>query len=97
MENNLIKLKLYQLLAEIQKNMLNKIQREARNNVEYLKDNDKSDNAILWMEYISNPAKWEYSSILSKEDKKLLETIEYLLDDDADKICRYSEWKPTKF
>ncbi len=92
MANEKMELKAYKLLAQLRGQMLGKISHEAKNKAEYLKD--KPEEAQLWMEYISNPAKWDYCGLLSKEDKKVLETIEYLLNDEAKEIIRYKEWTP---
>lgn len=92
MGNEDIELKAYKLLAQIRGSMLSKITFEARNRVEY--DKDKPEKSQLWMEYISNPDKWDYCGILSKEDKHVLETIEYLLNDDYTEIRRYKGWNP---
>ncbi len=35
---------------------------------------DKPEEVRLYVEHISNPAKWDYCGFLSKEDKKVLET-----------------------
>jgi len=89
-----MELKVYQLLAKIRNGMLSKIRHEAINKTEYCQD--KPDRVLEWMEFIANPAKWDYSGLLSKEDKKLLEVLEYLIDDDMTEIRQYKEWKPIK-
>lgn len=89
-----MELKAYKLLSQLRGRMLNRIQMEARNKTEYCKD--KPEDSAEWMEYISNPARWDYCGLLSQEDKSALETIEYLLDDDMKEIRRYKEWKPTE-
>jgi len=92
MTNEKMELKAYKLLAELRRQMLSRIKHEARLKTEFCKD--KPEESQLWMEYISNPAKWDYCGIISKEDKKVLETLEYLLDDEMSEIRRYNEWKP---
>lgn len=87
-----MKLKAYQLLSEIKDKMLRKIMQEARNRTEY--DKDKPEESALWMEYISNPDKWEYCGLLSDQDKKVMETLEYLLNDEMVVIRKYVGWKP---
>lgn len=49
-----------------------------------------------WIEGIANPAKWDYFGLLSKEEVRELELLEYLLNDDRNEIVRYAEWKPQK-
>jgi len=73
-------LKAYKLLAKIRGVMLSRIEHEARNKAEYCKD--KPEDSQKWMEYIANPEKWDYCGLLAKEEKKVLEVLEYLLDDD---------------
>lgn len=90
--NDEMKLKAYKLLAEIHESMISRITHEARTRTEYGKD--KPEESQKWMEYIGNPAKWDYCGLLKKEDIKVLETLEYLLDDDMKEIRRYKEWKP---
>jgi hypothetical protein len=85
-------LKAYKLLAQLRGQMLSRIEHEAKNKTEYCKDKPEKSQEL--MEYISNPAKWDHCGLLSKEDKKVLETLEYLLNDDAKEIKRYTEWKP---
>jgi len=87
-----MELKAYKLLAELQGRLLARIKDKIRNKVEYCKD--KPDEIFELMEYISNPAKWDYCGLLSKEDKAVLETIEFLLDDKMENIRKYGEWKP---
>lgn len=87
-----IEIKAYKLLAEIRGNMLSKIQHQARICVEYKKE--KPDELYEWFEYIANPDKWDYCGILKKEDKAVLEVLEYLLNDDEKELIKYKEWKP---
>jgi len=87
-----MELKAYKLLAQIRSGMLERIKMEAMNKVEYCKD--EPEESQKWMEYISNPDKWDYCGLLNKENKATLETIEYLLNDDMDELRRYKEWKP---
>jgi len=79
-----IELKAYKLLAKIRGKMLSKIQHEARNKVEFCKD--KPEEYQKWIEYIANPEKWDYCGLLKKEEKKELEILEYLLDDNMKEI-----------
>jgi len=74
-----MELKAYKMLAQIRGSMLSTIEREARNKVEYCKD--KPEESQKWMGHIANPEKWDFCGLLRKEDKKLLEMLEYLLDD----------------
>jgi len=87
-----MELKAYKLLAQLRYDMLSRIQNEARNKVEYRKDKPEESQQLL--EYIANPAKWDHCGLLRKEDKKLLEILEFLLDDNAAEIRPYGEWKP---
>jgi hypothetical protein len=45
-------------------------------------------------EYIANPAKWDYCGLLSKDEKAVLEMLEFLVDDSQKEIRKYKEWKP---
>lgn len=62
--------------------------------VEYRQD--KPEDVMKEMEHIADASKWDYSGLLNKEDKAVLETLEYLLDDDREEIRRYTHWEPTK-
>lgn len=72
-------LKAYKILANIRGAMLSRIEHEARNKTEYCKD--KPEESQKWMEYIADPSKWDYCGLLKKEEKAVLETLEYLLND----------------
>lgn len=86
-----MELKAYKLLAQLRGNILGKIELEARRKFEFSNDPEEHKKVL---ENISNPAKWDYCGLLNKEDKKVLETLEYLLDDDMTEIRRYKEWTP---
>lgn len=92
--SDVMKLKTYKLLAEIRGKFLSRIISDARNKTEYFKDN--VEELSKFTEFIANPKKWDYCGMLSKEDIKVLETLEYLLDDEQDEIYPYPEWKPYK-
>ena len=77
MEN--MELKAYKLLAELRGKALNKIRFEAANKIQYCEKTPEEFK--IWMGYIGDIEKWDYSGILSKEDLKVLETLEYLLND----------------
>lgn len=88
-----ITVKAKDMLLQIRSNMLASIQQRARNIVEYNKG-DKPDEMLELFGNIANPAKWDYCGLLSKQDITTLEVLEYLLNDNQDKISRYKEWKP---
>lgn len=89
-----MELKAYKILAQIQGNMLSWITAKARNRVEYgAKDTTEAQKLC---EVISDPLQWDHHGLLDKADKKVLETIEYLLNDEQKEIRRYKEWKPIK-
>ncbi|MFA7307587.1 MAG: hypothetical protein WC026_13045 [Hyphomicrobium sp.] len=94
MANEKMELKAYKLLADLQGKLLDRITLEAERKAEYCKD--KPEESQKWMEYISNPDKWDYCGLMSKEDMKVLDTIEYLLNNDATEIKKRKEWKPSK-
>ncbi len=75
-----MELKAYKMLAELRSSMLERIRHEARNRVEY--PNTEPNQSVIWMEYISNPAKWDHCGLLRKEDIAVMETLEYLLNDE---------------
>ena len=81
-----IEYKAYKLLAELRKSLLTKIVHEAKNKVQY---SDNPEDMKKWMEYISNPEKWDYSGIMRKEDLRIMEVLEYLVNDDANEIIKY--------
>jgi hypothetical protein len=82
-----IEYKAHKLLAELRKSLLTKIIHEAKNKVEYCQD--KPEELKKWMEYISNPEKWDYCGIMRKEDLRVMEVLEYLVNDDANEIIKY--------
>ncbi len=82
--SNNIESKAYRLLAEIREKMLSRIIFEAKNHVEYKKD--KPEDSQKFMEYISDASKWDYCGLLSKEDKAILEVLEYIVDDNQNDI-----------
>lgn len=87
-----MELKIHKILSDIRDGMLRKVIFESRNRVEYCQD--KPEEFVKWMEYFANPDKWDHCGLLSSEDKKVLETLEYLLDDNMVEIRRYKKWKP---
>lgn len=94
MSNKNMELKAVRILADIRGELIGNIRHQVRNKVQYSKDDP--DDVFKEMEFISNPAKWEYCGLLKKEDMKVMEVLEYLLDDNQDGIIPYKEWKPTK-
>ena len=92
MECKNIELKAYKMLAEIRKMMLSRINSKLANCVEYRKGNPEEIFEII--QNLTNPEKWDYCSLLDEEDKKVLETLEYLIDDEMAEIRNYKEWKP---
>lgn len=93
--SNEMELKAYKMLAQIRGSMLSSIRQRAMNKVEYGKIEKPEELTDLY-EYIANPDKWEYCGLLSKEQKAILETLEYLLNDDQKEPFKYKEWKPLK-
>lgn len=94
MENDNMKLKAYKRLAELRGKMFSKILYEARNKTEYAHLDSNTEKEIRkWIGAIANPDKWEYFGILSKEDMRELETLEFLLNDDKTEMEKYKEWK----
>lgn len=91
-DNKHMELKAYKILAEIRGSMLSTIIREARNKMEYYNPNEP-DNVIKLLQHIANPAKWDYCGLLRKEDMKVLEILEFLLDDSMTESRPYKEWK----
>ena len=77
-----MELKAYKLLAQLRGSALSAIQHNASNKTQYCKDD--TEEIKKWLEYIGNPGKWDYCGILSKKDKKVLETLEYLVNDDRE-------------
>ena len=92
MTSNNMELKAYKLLAQLRLQMLNHVRREARNCVEYRKD--KPEDVFKVMEHISNPGKLEYCGLIRKEDKLVMETLEYLLNDELSEIWINKDWAP---
>ncbi len=90
--NNNMELKAHKILHDIYARMFNRIWNTARNCVEYKKE--KPDEVFKEMEHISNPAKWDYCGILSKEDMAVLEVLEYLMNDDQTEIRKHKSWEP---
>ena len=93
--NKKMELKAVRILADIRGELLRNIDRQARNKVQYFKDNP--EEVFKQMEFISNPGKWDYCGLLHKEDIKVMEVLEYLLDDKQDEIIPYKEWTPPKY
>lgn len=89
-----MELKATKMLLNIYSGMFSSIRQTARNCVEYRKD--KPDEVFKEMEHIANPAKWDYCGLLNKEDKAILETLEYLLNDDMKEVRKYKHWQPTE-
>lgn len=87
-----MELKAYKILYETYLRMFMRIRTTACNCVEYRKD--KPEEVFKEMEYISNPDKWDYCGILNKQDKAVLETLQYLLNDNNQEIQRYTGWQP---
>lgn len=90
-----MELKAYKMLAELRGSMLSQIDRITKNNAEFRKD--KPDELYEAIESIANPSKWDKHSIISKENIAVLEVLEFLLNDNQEKIHKYQEWKPTKY
>ncbi len=87
----LMELKAYKLLAELRGNMLSFIRNEAKTKIVY--NSNKPEEMSKLLLHIADPSKWNYCGLLKNEDKKVLETLEYLLNDDDIEIYRYKEWK----
>lgn len=90
--NKQMELKATKMLMKIYRSMFFQIRQRAMNCVEYRKD--KPEDVYEQMAHIANPAKWDYSGLITKEDKAVLETLEYLLDDNQEEIYKYKEWNP---
>ena len=86
-----IEFKAYKLLSDIRGRMLSSIDSKAKIAVEYRKS--KPEEMHEDFKYIADPAKWDHASILSKENKAVLEVLEYLLNDNQTEIRPYKEWK----
>lgn len=82
MESKNIELKAYKLLAELRGKALNTIKFEASNKTQYCENNPEEFK--IWIGYIGSAEKWDYCGILSKENLKVLETLEYLLNDSVE-------------
>lgn len=95
MSNEKMELKAYKLLAELRGELIGNIRHQVRNKVQYSKDDP--EDVFKQMEYISNPAKWDYCGLLKKEDMKVLSTLEFLLDDKQEINSPYREWTPPKY
>jgi len=95
MSNKKMELKAVKILSDIRGELLNNIQHQVRNKVQYFKDNP--EEVFKQMEFISNPGKWDYCGLLHKEDIKVMEVLEYILDDKQDGIIPYKEWTPPKY
>jgi len=95
MSNEKMELKAYKLLAEIRGSLLNQIIHDAKNKIQYKQDD--IDELRTLAEYISNPKKWDYTGYIHKEDIKVMEVLEFLLNDDQEKIIPYKEWTPPKY
>ena len=88
-----MELKAYKMLSEIRGSILSRIFQESRNVVEFNSSPEKMEEKFR---NISNPGKWDYCGLLSKEDKRTLEVLEYLINDDRKEIFKYKDWDPSK-
>lgn len=79
-----IELKAYYLLSRIRGAMLSRIEHEAKNKAMYC--TEKPEESQLWMGYIADSSKWDYCGLLKKEEKSVLEVLEFLLDDNMDEM-----------
>jgi hypothetical protein len=79
-------LKIQKKLASLRDSMLNTIYHRAVNLLQYSKD--KPDEFVNFVESIAMPEKWDYNGILSKEDKQLLEFLEFLADDKKTEVYK---------
>lgn len=92
MPSDKFELKAYKMLATIYAGMFHTVRSTAMRCVEYRQD--KPEEVMKEMEHIANPDKWDYCGLLNKDNKAVLETLEFLLDDDMGKIRIYNAWKP---
>ena len=89
-----MEVKAVRILADIRGQLLDRIIHDAKIKMEYQRDD--IDELRKLAEYISNPKKWNYTGYLHNEDIKVMEVIEFLLDDNQDEIIPYKEWTPPK-
>lgn len=92
--NKDMELKAYKILAETYKSMFYHVMDRARNCVQY-KSNTPED-IIDVLSSISNPEKWDYSGLISKERQAVLDTVEYLLNDELTEITKRKPWQPSR-
>lgn len=81
-----IELKIYRKLYELNSAVLRTIISRAQDRIEYrdrvhVEEKEKRD--IELMESIANKEKWDYYGICNNDKIKLMEFLEYLLDDKA--------------
>lgn len=79
-----LELKAYQELARLHGQLLSSLIYKAKHTMEYFKDNPEEMKKA--MEFMATPNKWDHSGLLSKEDKKVLEMLEYLINDELIEI-----------
>jgi tyrosyl-tRNA synthetase len=87
-----MELKAYKKLEDLYSSMFWVVMDKIRRCVEYRKD--KPDDIYQELLNISNPDKWDYCGVISKEDKAVLEMLEYLLDNTEKNIVKYKAWHP---
>ena len=91
MKSEIAEVKIYKLLYGIQQNMLSRIMYDAQNIVQFSEGKPELTEKLINM--ITTPSKWDYYGFVSKEDKRLMEVLGYLLDDEAKDIGTYKDFK----
>ena len=82
-----LELKAYKQLAEIRGRLLEAIIFKCKNiSSEYF--DDKPERHTELIKFISDSSKWEYCGLLKDKDKSVLETLEYLLNDNMNDIIK---------
>lgn len=87
-----LELKIYKELSGIWERMFMAVFRDAQTSVLY--DSDKPEHILDKMKKLADPGQWVRTGIINETDKANLELMEYLLNDQAQKIEKYKSWKP---
>jgi hypothetical protein len=99
MDSKKIEEKAKDLLATEERFLLQKIIHEARMMVEYREYREEKDPeaCFKFIETIADPSKWDYHGLRHKEGQKIVDVLEYLLDDNMKEIKHTKEWKKPEY
>lgn len=81
--DDLTKLKIYKKLYQLNSSIVSSMYYKGRTRLEY-REHDKEKSDSQFIESIGDKQKWEYHGICSKEDIKMIEFLEYLLNDNIE-------------